>query len=231
MPRPKPLFFWDTSSARYRRTDNGHYVRRLDVGRLFTEFIRGGEARAAALADRLVARDISLHEWQQALRDEMRHAHTVAAVTAMGGWEQMTPRDWGRLGALTRDQYGYLNVAAGELGSGARALNGRVRVSSRRYVRAARSTYYNTQHRMLVERAAALPGVLLARRVYGASITGEKCDGCQREHNRFWQAAETIAYIGSQECGGNCNCYLIYKTVPGLTEAGLIIGTDRGDDD
>lgn len=225
MPRPRTVYTWDTKSARYRRADNGFFIRRRDIDRLFMEFITGGQRRAAALANSLLARDLAVAEWQAALRDELRHAHTVAAVTARGGWAQMTAADWGRLGARTRGEYARLNNFAAEVTSGAQKFNGTIRSRSGRYIRGARSTYYNEQHRLLIERQAGLSGVLLARRVYGFSVTGEKCDGCQREHDRGWQAADTIAEIGSQECGHNCNCYLLYKLTGSLTEAQVLIGT------
>jgi hypothetical protein len=231
MPRVKPIYQWDTKSARYRRSDNGFYIRRREVNRLFQDFILTGERRAAELADKLLARETLLFDWQSQMVTEIRHAHTIAAVTARGGWSQMTPADWGRLGAMTRAEYGYLNVLARDIEIGARAFNGHVRASARRYIRASRSTYFNTQHRVLLDHQATMPGILLARRVYGASITNEKCDGCQREHDRGWSRADSIAEIGTQECGHNCNCYMIYKTVRSLTDVDLTLGTFTDDDD
>jgi len=222
--QPSP-YLWDADDVRYRRADNEFLIRRRDVDDLLDGFLVGSQKRAAAIADALLSRETFIYEFQTALAAEIRHAHTIAAVTARGGWAQMRPEDFLRLGARTRKEYAYLNGFARQIETGEQAMNGHIRARARRYVRAARSTYINTQHEMLVERAGKFAGVLLGRRVYGGDSRSERCDGCEREHDRGWQLAAGVAYIGSQECGPNCNCYLIYKVVPSLTSADELIGT------
>ena len=60
------------------------------------------------LAEQLFTGDISLGEWQETFKDSLRQYYSSAAAIGKGGWDEMSFADWGRLGPVMKDQYGYL---------------------------------------------------------------------------------------------------------------------------
>ena len=62
-----------------------------------------------ALAERMFTGDITLGSWEEAMKKMIRELHTSTAAIGKGGWDQMTPADWGRLGPVLKGQYKYLH--------------------------------------------------------------------------------------------------------------------------
>lgn len=74
------------------------------------------------LQDQLWAGQLSVPQWKDKMRQEIKDLHISAAVIAKGGeWSAMTPADWGRVGAAVRGQYGYLSKFADQVQAGADA--------------------------------------------------------------------------------------------------------------
>lgn len=64
--------------------------------------------RTDALAEQLYTGEISIGQWQEAFKDQMRQFYSSSAAIGKGGWDNMTYSDWGKLGPVMRDQYRYL---------------------------------------------------------------------------------------------------------------------------
>jgi hypothetical protein len=62
-----------------------------------------------ALAERMFTGDVTLGSWEEAMKKMIRELHTSTAAIGKGGWDQMTPADWGRLGPVLKGQYKYLH--------------------------------------------------------------------------------------------------------------------------
>jgi hypothetical protein len=61
------------------------------------------------LAERMYVGDISIGQWEEQMKKAIRELHTSVAAIGKGGWDQMTPADWGRLGPILKEQYKYLH--------------------------------------------------------------------------------------------------------------------------
>jgi 2'-5' RNA ligase len=61
------------------------------------------------LAERMYTGEMSLGAWEETMKRYIRELHTSVAAIGKGGWDQMTWADWGRLGAVMREQYRYLH--------------------------------------------------------------------------------------------------------------------------
>ena len=68
--------------------------------------------RSDDLAEQLFTGEISIGEWQEAFKDSLRQYYSSAAAIGKGGWDEMSWADWGRLGPVMKDQYGYLQKYA-----------------------------------------------------------------------------------------------------------------------
>lgn len=69
--------------------------------KLFNEYVN-------ALSEQVYSGEITLGEFQEMMKRSVREFHTGAAAIAKGGFENMGPRDWGRLGTPLREQYKWL---------------------------------------------------------------------------------------------------------------------------
>jgi hypothetical protein len=61
------------------------------------------------LAERIYTGVISIGQWEEAMKQEIRQLHTSMAAIGAGGWDVMDSTMWGRLGTPLRDQYRYLH--------------------------------------------------------------------------------------------------------------------------
>lgn len=60
------------------------------------------------LASRMFTGGISIGQWQEEMKTIIRGVHSSAAAIGGGGWDEMTPAQWGRLGTPLREQYEWL---------------------------------------------------------------------------------------------------------------------------
>lgn len=61
------------------------------------------------LAERMYTGEISIGQWEELMKKQIRELHSSVAAIGKGGWDLMTPADWGRLGPQMKEQYRYLH--------------------------------------------------------------------------------------------------------------------------
>lgn len=134
-------WWWNPKAARYQWRNGGS---RFLSRRTVLSYIEQDIATAGNATDvlaRLVANgQVTPDDWQTLMRQYVKDEHIRMGVLARGGRDQMTPSDWGTVGATLRDQYGYLQgftdrIALGELSEAQIAAN------SKMYINAAREAY------------------------------------------------------------------------------------------
>jgi hypothetical protein len=92
------------------------------------------------LSEELVNGDISIQRWVLRFRDRLKDAYINEYMLARGGRSAMTQRDWGRLGRMLRDQYGYLDRFAQDVAAG-RLSKDQIQARSEMYFKSARQAY------------------------------------------------------------------------------------------
>lgn len=197
-------FTYDPHSRRYRETSSGQYVPAKVVRAVVDTVISGYEMHFDQLAISLSAGELTLAEWQVQMVQAVKSLHVATAAAANGGFNNMSPADWGYVGSLVKKQYVFLRGFAADIVSGKQLLqSGGFIARARLYAQAARGTYES-----VASRAARIGGVAQARRILGAN---DHCPGCVVEANRGWVSIEEVAPIGSQECLTNCHCTIEYQ--------------------
>ena len=194
------------AAGRYRDRATGRFVSELTVRRDLDSYIDAKNARLDSLTTQLRNREISLADWQTQMRNEIRTAHTNAAMVAKGGRDQMTNADWGRTGRELRTQYEYLDKWAADIASGKVKLDGRANVRARLYGEASRGTYEQQRRAMAADR-----GNQLERRILHAA---ESCADCIQYAAMGWQPIGTLPRIGQSQCRTNCRCTMEFSTGP-----------------
>jgi hypothetical protein len=161
---------------------------------------RANDIRAASL--RLRDGEISLVEWRRAMREATKDTHVYSAAAARGGFARMAPDDYGRVGALIKKQYGFLEKFLDEINNGL-ALDGHFVARSALYVQAARSTYERTNRHEQEE-----GGMNEEKNVLHPA---EHCGQCVRQTARGWVRIGALVPIGERTCLGNDRCTMRYR--------------------
>lgn len=203
MPNLTPDFDWNERALRYRNRVTGKFVSSKVIVGALDNVITASSRNIETITQALLDGNISLVDWRAGMAGEMKIIHTAAAAASKGGWAQMTPSDWGKVGSLLKDQYKYLDNFAGQIASGKVPLDGRLMVRAKLYAGAGHGTYEDMKRRLFEQR-----GYTEERRVL---TPGENCNGCIEQAGRGWSPIGTLDRIGSEECRSNCRCDFEYR--------------------
>lgn len=199
------LFVWDRQSARYKDPLTGRFVSRQAIKDAVEQVIDGARQELQSHTRRLASGAIDIPTWQAQCAQVLRALHLASAVIGKGGRGQMTPADYGRIGARTKDQYGFLARFAGDIASGTidvgniGALEQRIGL----YANAARATFEQSSRD-----SASVAGVLIwERNVLGSA---DHCDECLAATASGKVPIGTLPLPGQRICKQGCKCTLVY---------------------
>ena len=171
--------------------------------------ISGTREEILDLSKRLHAHEISGQEWYDGMKKSIKTIHSCNAAISRGGWAQMTQGDWGAVGAITKDQYKYLNNFAAEIESSEQPLNGNFLRRAGMYGDASRGT-----GEQMARRDALANGNDEERRVLGVADhchTAGGLLGCVELAAKGWQPIGTLPRIGGAPCRTNCKCHFEFR--------------------
>jgi hypothetical protein len=166
--------------------------------------LSGVKGEMIGLSQQLQNSEIGLQEWYNGMRSRMKVIHGIEAAIAKGGWAQMTQSDWGAVGAITKQQYRFLNNFAAQIEDGL-PLDGRFLLRTGMYADAARATGEDMKRREADRNGFDEEARVLA--------PADHCVDCVRwsVDNLGWQPIGTIPRIGESICRTNCHCRFIFR--------------------
>ena len=109
---------YNAKSRRYQDEASGKYLSHAQMLELRDTFADRQMARAAGLAQQLSSGDLTLQQWELAMRQQSKTAFVDQYVLGKGGRGNMTKQDWGRLGLDLANQYDYLRRFAQDISEG-----------------------------------------------------------------------------------------------------------------
>lgn len=116
----EPLWIWEDNTRRYRNTKTGRFIGINQMQDLRREFVDQQKVVIQGLIERYL--DNPNRTNAKALNKDIRNIikETYIDLYAMGagGRNSMSHRDWGRIGAMVKEQYGYLNNLIDQLAKG-----------------------------------------------------------------------------------------------------------------
>lgn len=198
-----PDYGWNGTASRYVNLTTGRFVPFGEVREALEFNISAAQINMRTLSEQLVARTISLEQWQLGMMQEIKLAHTSAAAAARGGWAQMTPSDWGYVGRQIRTQYDYLQNFANEIASGKQLLNGNFLVRSDLYGQAARGMFEDMRRKT----EQLMNGMTEEIRDLGEA---DHCPDCLSAAGH-WEPIGTLPRIGDSQCITNCHCKFRFR--------------------
>ena len=130
--KPLPWVF-DDRAGRYRNAETGRFMSRAAAVAMRDLYIERTKSLSDELATRLSTGQITINQWELEMRKLIKTTYVNEYRLAKGGTEAMTQADWGRIGGLLRNQYGYLSGFAQDIRAG-KTSGGAVKIRARMYI-------------------------------------------------------------------------------------------------
>lgn len=189
-------FYWDEATRRYYY-DDGTVVPAATIKEWLIAYEDAMRERLRELAEDWIDGRIDEAEFITEAKEEIRDGHRLAAVVAFGGLAAMTAANWGKVGALVREQYQYFNDFVNGTNLDEATAAG---LASRAglYASAIYPTFVaSVQYREIDNGATEERSVL---------NPAEHCDECVEEADRDWVPIGELVPIGDRTCMVNCKC-------------------------
>ena len=183
-------------SGRYR-DERGRFVASSTVRRELDRYLDTADP-AKALAEALRGRQVSLADWEVAMRRHVKNVNLNAIALERGGWANVTPADYGRVGQIVREQYGYLRGFANDIASGKQRLDGTLGVRAKLYTQAGRESFYRSKHANLTTAVDMVGSVRSAR---------DSCSECISLDGKWFRVGDPAYKLpGQRICMKSCRC-------------------------
>lgn len=151
-----PGWVWEPRARRYREKASGRFIDQTRLRELRNLWTDRMLARSDRLVERLAAKEIDLPTWVGEMRNLIKDTYGAQYMAARGGRHAMTQSDWGRVGRMVRDQYGYLQGFARDL-AGGRLSEGQAMVRARLYIESSTQAFEQGKRESFGLPAGALP--------------------------------------------------------------------------
>lgn len=202
----EPNWKWSEKARRYYDMDAHRFMSRDKALEFVGQSIDKSKPVTQSLTSMYYGQKLSADDWRTAMRTEVKNEHIRQYILGVGGRENMTPADWGRVGSAVKEQYKYLDGFQADLVAG-KVSEGQALVRAGMYSDSARASY---------ER-----GNFQAQTRGGREITEEKwelgsarhCDDCVALAAEGWQPMGTFPFPGdgNTACLTNCQCHKEYR--------------------
>lgn len=201
----------DLRGGRYVTNRGRTIVSAKDVKKQINDYIASEVERVRGLTSKLQTGEITVAEFQLALRDAIANTNIAGAALAKGGWAQMTPSDYGKAGAAIKKQYGGIKAWGKrglrefmtDLESGKQKMDGSFVNRALQYVKSGNHTYEDVRRGEVKE-----AGLTQERSVRHKS---DSCPGCLAATAAGWVAIGTLPLPGERDCFSNCGCTMDYR--------------------
>lgn len=201
-------FTYDPKTARFR-SRGGRFVRAEAVKDLTLRTFDRAAKSTRAIGEALQRGEISLAEWQTYMAREIKNTTLYAAGLANGGWDNLSPADFGRVGRWLAQgpkdgmgQYQYLQRFAEQIEAGL-PLDGVFLRRCEMYVHQA-NQYYERERSRIRE-------VMGFDEVRNRRHAKDSCAGCVDQTAKNWQKRGAYLYPGSRDCRSSCKCSSQYR--------------------
>lgn len=196
---PNP-WVWEPRTHRYRNTASGRFVGARQMVQLRDTFIEAQKARTADLAARWASGELTTAQWREGMRLVIKQTYIDQYVMAKGGRGQLTQADYGRIGALVKEQYKFLQGFERDLKNGQMTSAGQVAYRAALYVDSATSSFERGRAEALgAPKLPQYPGD-------GATVCRTSCK-CHWEIERVtggWLAYWRLGPVKTEHCP---DCY------------------------
>jgi hypothetical protein len=206
-------YSYNNTAQRWYDTGNGRFVAEQAV----TDEMRLHQTATYNVLDNLTSQlyggQITLEQWQIGVAYELKDAHLAQAMFAVGGKNNMTQANYGRVGHTLRDQYGFLNGFAQDIAAG-RVSEAQALARIRMYGNATQASYWREYRNATTEL------------IYWNLNPAEHCGDCVGLAGGSPYKPQDLSQVpgdGATQCRGNCKCTLSREAIPQAVTAQEIV--------
>lgn len=153
----KPLWYWDDRVKRYRDPTTGRFIGIAQMNELRPQFINQQKDRLTGLVNVYESEAIDFPTFRSTVVDYLRQTYRDMYVMGAGGAKSMTPSDWGKLGAMLKEQYRYLNPFMDQIERG-KLSNAQITARLKMYINSANEALWRGFARDIPIDLPAYPG-------------------------------------------------------------------------
>lgn len=195
---------YNNTAQRWYNTGNGRFVSEQAV----TDEMRRHQTATYDTLDRvtrqLYSGSITLEQWQTAVAYELKDAHLAQALYAIGGKNNATQANYGRVGGTLADEYRYLANFANDIAAG-RVSEAQALARIHQYGNATQQSYWK-EYKLLSE----LIYWRLGNTEKHCGICPSLASGSPYKPNELNQ----VPGDGNTPCRGHCDCSLSREQQP-----------------
>jgi hypothetical protein len=125
---------------RFRDTRSGRFLSTEQAIGLRDSFQERQQSSMRDLARRLASEDVTVQQWEAAVRDVVRDTHAAEYVYGKGGINAMTSADWQAINALADEQAAFLRGFAQDVASG-KLSEAQIAARANQYLTSSRQAY------------------------------------------------------------------------------------------
>lgn len=114
---------YNKASHRYKNLDTGRYLSRPQMVSLRDKWIDYNQTTVRDAAAKLADGRMTLQEFEIIFRDRIKASYVDSYALGVGGRNNMTSQDFGRIGQMVRGQYQYAHLLAGQIANGELSLS------------------------------------------------------------------------------------------------------------
>ncbi len=202
------MYYWDELVGRYR-DERGRFVSKETVYIYVNQSIKISGNVVSSLATFVYEGNISVNDWMNSMRQEIKDEYIRQYLSFAGGREAMTQADWGRIGGMLGEQYKYLDNFANDIASG-KLTEAQINARSQMYINSAREA--REKSRKISAEKAGFDEVY-----WELNPQLENCPDCVEFNGMDWQTAEDDPYGGAFPGSGDtvcltaCGCQLVWR--------------------
>lgn len=195
---------WNIGASRYQDSETGRFMSRDKVRNLLDQSLSGAVNASDSLASMVADGLLSPRDWREAMRGEIKREAIRQYLMGIGGRNVMTPADWGRVGAMVREQYGYLEGFYQEV-AGGNLTEIQIRARAGMYINSTKEGY-ETAHSTVAGQAG------MEQEMWNLGLA-EHCGDCVNYSSMGWQPIGTFPFPGdgSTQCLTGCKCWKSYR--------------------
>lgn len=199
------MYVWNERLKRYQNKDTGRIVPFAEVYDYLDQSLRGQEGIADTLATLVHDGNVSPDDWMMVMREEIKGEYLRQYMLGKGGYDAMTSKDWGKVGAMLKTQYAFLVGFATAIAT-TELTQAYIRARSNMYFSGARQAFETAKAEVAKvwgaeeERWIVMPGI-------------ENCPDCLDFAAEGWQHLGYFPMPGAGDtvCLTNCHCRKEYR--------------------
>lgn len=208
-------FRWNETAGRYIDNETGKFVSKAYVMDLLEQSLASTTSVTDTLATYVYNGEISIPDWTTLMRNEIKGEYIRQYLAGVGGREMMTQSDWGKLGAMLKEQYNtYLKGFARDIPN---LSEGQIKMRAAMYIDSAHKAYEEAN-------AKVAAGLGFDEVFWEVDPQLENCEICLGRMSQGWvPVGENGGFIdeeyggevypgdGNSYCLTKCGCHLRYR--------------------